>query len=89
MLDDNNIKLAALSYAEKNKIVNSKTIKAIEFGFKEGYATFNRKDCINRLKAYFENQITEHEMYLAHTGKSNINKELMQKNLELINKIEL
>lgn len=90
MYTSDQIKLTALAYAERNNIVNSKTIQAIEFGIMEGYRTFTKQDCLNRLVGHFDSVKSSEEQAYAYTGFYNIdNKKNAIKCKELLSQIKL
>ena len=90
MLSEDGKKLWALNYAERKKIVNSKTIEAIQAGIEQGYNTFDKQDCLNRLVKSCEGTIESENMNYQYTGKCNTDAlEKAKKNLELLKQIEL
>lgn len=90
MLNDNGKKLWALNYAERNNIVNAKTITAIQAGIAEGYSSFSREDCLNRLIGHYEQVISSEGMNYAYSGMCNKELEIKAtKNLELLKQIVL
>ncbi len=72
MKNDDRIKLDALEYAEKNKIVNQKSIDAYIAGYKNCKAEHTSKEMIQRLFDMFYNSDqeikTESETAEAYSG---------------------